>query len=343
MIRISFLNKVFSCLFLLLFPFVSFAEKGNPTSGVVTLNDNNKSKVEGTKKTNTPLLKADYGKMKREVVKKVRADIIKEKLNNVVPITPDQIMEYKKKVDIGKKAAATPVNGKIKLINKTVPIILGKSDYDKTIYLSKGFVTTIVFLDVKGNPWPVKVAVKGDGDKISTTRTDKHIIFMSTSSSYSDTNMAFVLEGINIPINFRIVTNTNKANEKIEVILQDLGPEAKKESFVEESKLATVNNEMYNFLDMLPPEKATEVKLTGFHANAWVFNGNLYIRTADADLISPAYAPGGVVENGDNAKVYRLSYSPFVMFSYNGRVYQASIEVPNNLFNKEFGTKVTGE
>lgn len=318
-----------------------------PADGVITLNDGVNGDNNGVKKPEevkkNQLMQHDYPAMRREVIEQVRDGIVEEKINNVVPITPDQIMRYKKKVDEGRKAAAEPVNGHIELMNETIPLVVGSKDKVYNIYLSTGFVTSVVFLDAKGNPWPVKVAVKGDGTKISTTRVDKHLVFMSTGAAYSDTNMSFVLEGINVPINFRVITNTERAHERIEVVLQQLGPEAKPEEVVSEETIETVNSEMYSFLDMLPPEKATEVKVNGFHANAWVYKNNIYVRTSDSDLISPAYEPGGMVEGGDGGKVYRMKYSPIVMFAYKGKVYQAHIDVPTKVFNEEIANDSNSE
>jgi len=331
-------KKLIACLVLAMTPFTgatfSFAEDIAKTDDTTIVH-----KKIASKEINKPVILNEYlgnNANKLELPKiptkeQIRKEVIDESTNDLMPLNANQIHRLKMKLDAGREAAQEPVRGTVKLMHKTIPIQIGDTQSPKTIFLSSGKVSSFTFLDIKGNPWPITDVVVGQSKVLSVSRPRSHIAFVSTLKFYGDFNMAFMMKGVDVPVYFHIKFNMEKADESIKVAIQNVGPNSKKETVVTENNVKLVRDSMYGFLDELPSiiEKSETLDVKGFYNSAWYNGGKMYIRVPSGEMISPAY--DSYISSATGVKVYKLDYTPILMFSDKGKIYNASIKRPNSI------------
>jgi len=267
--------------------------------------------------------------------KEIHNQVVKEKIKQLMPLSDDEIRRLKMKIDAGREAVQEPVRGPVKLIHETIPLEIGDTQSPKTIYISAGKVSSFTFLDIKGKPWPIKDIIVGQAKILNVSKPEPHIAFISTLRAYGDLNIAFIMKGIDVPIYFHVKMNMEKAHESLTIAFQNIGPGTEKEQVVTETKVKMVRNAMYEFLDELPSttKKAEDLAVSGYYNTAWFLNGKMYIRISSGEMISPAY--DSYVSSAGGAKVYKLNYSPVLMFYDNGKIYNASVKRPKALDNPQ--------
>jgi len=263
--------------------------------------------------------------------KEIHDQVVKEKIEQLMPLSADEIRRLKMKIDEGREAVQEPVRGPVKLIHETIPLEIGDTKSPKTIYISAGKVSSFTFLDIKGKPWPIKDIIVGQAKVLNVSKPEPHIAFISTLRAYGDLNIAFLMKGIDVPIYFHVKMNMEKAHESLTIAFQNIGPETEEEQVVTETKVKMVRDSMYGFLDELPSttKKAEELAVSGYYNTAWFLNGKMYVRISSGEMISPAY--DSYVSSAGGARVYKLNYTPVLMFYDNGKIYNASVKRPKAL------------
>jgi len=66
----------------------------------------------------------------------------------------------------------------------------------------------------------------------------------------------------------------------------------------------------------VPPTDSIELKVSGEHGRAWLYNNKLIFRTK-LTLLSPAWSSS--VSSPDGTKVYELMRTPLILASQNGK------------------------
>lgn len=332
-------RKLIACLIVAMTPFAGASLASAVEEAAKTDDKTVVHKEMASKEINKPIilnehLGAGANELKLPVIptkEQIRKEVIDEATNDLMPLNANQIHRLKMRLDAGREAAQEPVRGTVKLMHETMPIEVGDTKSPKTIYLSSGKVSSFTFLDIKGKPWPITDVVVGQKGVISVSRPKSHIAFVSTLKFYGDFNLAFMMEGIDVPVYFHIKFNMEKAHESVKVAIQNVGPTSEEETIVTETNVKLVRDSMYGFLDELPAVtgKSEVLDVKGYHNSAWYHGGKMYVRVPSGEMISPAY--DSYISSGTGVKVYKMDYTPILMFSDNGKIYNASIKRPSSI------------
>jgi intracellular multiplication protein IcmK len=243
----------------------------------------------------------------------LREEAFQQLLNRSVPLKPEQILELRRRLDEVNKAESTPAQAPPTPISSTLVVDLSPGATPPIIRLAMGFVTSVVFVDSTGQPWPV--ANYSLGNPKFNIQWDKttNTLFLQSNASYLTANLAVRLEDLDTPIMISLVTGQKEVDFRIDLQVNGLGPNATP-PLVTHGYSAPPS--LLSVLDNVPPKGSTELKVAGNYGRAWLYNGNLIFRTK-LTVLSPAWK--NYVSSIDGTKVYEFNETPLILASQNGR------------------------
>jgi intracellular multiplication protein IcmK len=203
-----------------------------------------------------------------------------------------------------------------------------------TFKLATGHVTTVNFLDVSGQPWPIKdVTWAGNFEVKSSTQGGDgqfpmfpNLLRIIPLSEYAYGNMSIRMYGLATPLTFTLRTNKDVVQYRLDLRIPEIGPLAQP-SIIQNDRndLAAGDAILTRIMEGIPPATAEKVSLNGIDArtSAYRLDGTLYVRTP-LTLLSPAWT--GSVRSADGMNVYALLSAPVLLLSDQGQMVRATIQ-----------------
>lgn len=255
-------------------------------------------------------------------------------LKGQFPMTPEQIREFRERMDNTKRAVhkKTPP----KMINRTRRLSFETGKKSPVVRIAPGYVTTISFFDCTGEPWPVTSVVLGNPNfyNVQRPKNQNNVITIAALKEYVDSNLALTFKAQNMPTTIQLKTvsgSDERETDSLVVFRADQrGPNAD-QPMIGPRPDPTIDSIMMQFLDNVPPRSATRIRLLSDSGETrdmqlaweerqgvalWSYQDSLYLRSKHP-LTWPAWnavakGPGGV-------RVYELSRVPSIMVSQGGR------------------------
>ncbi|GGM26069.1 conjugal transfer protein TraN [Pseudomonas asuensis] len=197
-----------------------------------------------------------------------------------------------------------------------------------------GQMSTLVFVDSTGAPWPLAAPPRSTGGNIFQVEwlAGTPMVVITALSSYDDGNLTVFLEGLPTPIVVKLASgepdsksNTRVVDWRLDIRVPGRGPNAKA-PLLGPNKIALYDDVLQGFLDGVPPQDAKKVKVSGDLPNnthVWQFNGSLFVRTAND--IQTAFDQ--TMAASDGTRVYRLPLTPYITLSDMGRAVPLQLEI----------------
>ena len=254
-------------------------------------------------------------------------------LKGQFPMTPEQIQEFKERMDSTKRAIhkKTPP----KMINRTRRLSFETGKKSPVVRIAPGYVTTISFFDCTGEPWPVTSVVLGNPNfyNVQRPKNQNNVITIAALKEYVDSNLALTFKAQNMPTTIQLKTVSGSDEQETDSLVvfraDQRGPNAD-QPMIGPRPDPTIDSIMMQFLDNVPPRSAKRIRLLSGSGERemqlaweerqgvalWSYQDLLYLRTKHP-LTWPAWnavakGPGGV-------RVYELSRVPSIMVSQGGR------------------------
>lgn len=239
------------------------------------------------------------------------------------PMTTDQIIRLKQIYQTIQRAQESPVGTPPKPIATSQIVNLSPGSTPPVIRLSQGFVSSLVFLDSTGAPWPINAYDLGDPaafniqwDKISNT------LMIQASKLYVYGNLAVRLRGLNTPVMLTLIPGQKAVDYRVDLRIQGYGPNAKNLP-VEIGLPSAANDILLHILDGVPPAGSTRLTVSGGDARAWLSNNKMYVRT-NLTILSPGWI--SIMTSADGTHAYEMQKSPVLLVSWHGKVMQLKVE-----------------
>ncbi len=154
--------------------------------------------------------------------------------------------------------------------------------------LSTGYVSSVVFVDETGAPWPVSAYSIGDPGSFNIQWDQQsNLLLIQGQKPYATGNMAVTLHGMATPVMLTIVTDQGTVDYRVDFRVQGRGPNAKG-AIIGSALPQNANATLMNLLEGIPPQDSESLNVTGGSAQAWLFNNQLYVRTP-LTLLSPGW------------------------------------------------------
>lgn len=240
----------------------------------------------------------------------------KEALKGIVPLTDEQVRKLRGELDKIDRAQGEPLTT-VKPSTRSIQVSLRSGEYPAVINTSPGWISTITFSDVTGQPWPVLSVTNGNPDayniQSSGPEGSTNIITISSKQGYVPSNIAVTLVGAKVPILMTLQpTDKGQVDFRVDALMDQRGPNAAYDIIANETLSPTDDSTMLAFLDGVPPSGAKPLKSSNPDVQAWRYNDLTYIRTEKA-LMSPA--PIRKTSNASRTNVWVINEMPVVMFS----------------------------
>ncbi len=242
--------------------------------------------------------------------------------NTLLPLSPAQIQMLRNVYDATQRAAAVFPGVPPRPTSTSLLVDLSPGSVPPVIRLGSGFVTSIVFVDSTGAPWPIDSYSLGNPAAFNIVWDKKgNILLAQAITTHRVGNLAVILKGLNTPVMINLNPGQAAMDVRVELRIPGLGPEAKNTVF------SGLPGEQSPFLlDLLagiPPAGSRVLKASACDGCAWLHQGKLYLRTPYT-VISPAWI--STLSSADGTHVYELQPTPLVLVTYNGKTIKLKIE-----------------
>lgn len=239
------------------------------------------------------------------------------------PLTPQQILRLKQMRETQEFAQAAPAGTPPKPTATSQFVNLSPGSTPPVIRLAQGFVSSLVFLDSTGAPWPISAYDLGapsafniQWDKTSNT------LMIQAMKLYNYGNLAVRLRGLNTPVMLTLIPGQKAVDYRVDLRVQGYGPNAKNLP-MEEGLPPSANDLLLHVLDGVPPLGSQRLIVSGGDARAWILNDKMYIRT-NLTVLSPGWLAS--MTSADGTHAYEMQKSPILLVSWHGKVIQLKVE-----------------
>lgn len=241
----------------------------------------------------------------------------------IFPMNEKDIIKLKGKyqdIELAKTAAPTAPP---KPVATSQMVNLSPGSTPPVIRLAQGFVSSLVFLDSTGAPWPISAYDLGDPTSFNIV-WDKtgNTLMIQASKLYNYGNLAVRLEGLNTPVMLTLIPGQKVVDYRVDMRVQGFGPNAQMAS-MGENLPQTANKILLHILDGVPPDGSSRLIVSGGDARAWLLQNKMYVRT-NLTVLSPAWL--STMTSGDGMHAYELQKSPVLLVSWHGKVMQLKVE-----------------
>lgn len=242
---------------------------------------------------------------------------------SLYPLTPEQIVRLKQIYNTAEYAQASTAGTPPKPTATSQFVNLSPGSTPPVIRLSQGFVSSLVFLDSTGAPWPIAAYDLGDPgafniqwDKTSNT------LMIQAMKLYNYGNLAVRLRGLNTPVMLTLIPGQKAVDYRVDLRVQGYGPNAKSMP-MEEGIPPSASDLLLHVLDGVPPPGSKRLIVSGGDARAWQLAEKMYVRT-NLTVLSPGWLAS--MTSADGTHAYEMQKSPVLLVSWHGKVMQLKVE-----------------
>lgn len=261
-------------------------------------------------------------------VSKNDAEIIDNKAfeeakRTIYPLNPEQVVRLKQNYQTNEFAQSSPVGTPPKPTATSQFVNLSPGSTPPVIRLSQGFVSSLVFLDSTGAPWPISAYDLGDPDAFNI-QWDKtsNTLMIQALKLYNYGNLAVRLKGLNTPVMLTLIPGQKAVDYRVDLRIQGYGPNAKSMP-MEEGIPPAASDILLHVLDGVPPPNSQRLTVNGGDARAWLAQEKMYVRT-NLTVLSPGWIAS--MTSADGTHAYEMQKSPVLLVSWHGKVMQLKVE-----------------
>jgi len=239
-----------------------------------------------------------------------------------MPLTPQQVVRLKQMIDASQRAASIPATVPPKPVSSTLMINLAPGTTPPAIRLARGYITSLVFVDSTGTPWPIAAYDIGDPKATSIQWDGKsNVLLIQALSAYGDSDLVVRLAGLPTPITLALVLGQRVVDYRTDIHVAGIGPNTK--DLPTGTQLPNSANQLLlNVLDGIAPTGSKQLTVTGGDCMAWLLGDTMYLRTR-LTVLSPGWV--GRMTSPDGMFAYQVQKSSSVLVSQYGKPIELKI------------------
>ncbi|QLZ70174.1 type IV secretion protein IcmK [Legionella sp. PC1000] len=247
----------------------------------------------------------------------------KDMTRSIYPLSTEQIVHLRQISETMEYAKASPAGTPPKPTATSQFVNLSPGSTPPVIRLAQGFVSSLVFLDSSGAPWPIAAYDLGDPNSFNI-QWDKtsNTIMIQAMKLYNYGNLAVRLRGLNTPVMLTLIPGQKAVDYRVDLRVQGFGPNAKTMP-LETGIPPSASELLLHVLDGVPPPGSKRLSITGGDARAWLANDRMYVRT-NLTILSPGWLAS--MTSADGTHAYEMQKSPVLLVSWHGKVMQLKVE-----------------
>ncbi|MFP4313789.1 MAG: DotH/IcmK family type IV secretion protein, partial [Alphaproteobacteria bacterium] len=200
-----------------------------------------------------------------------------------------------------------------------------------------GHITVVNFIDITGEPWPVKdVSWAGEFEIMESRLEDddfENVIKITPQNEYARGNMSVSLVGLQTPIIMILETGRDEVHYRFDATVPEQGPLAEIPLIDKGITLAAGRADISGLLQGMIPASAQKLNVAGVdgRTSAYNYNGMTYLRTP-LTLLSPGWRNSAT--SADGMRVYEIQSTPVVLLSDKGKMVRAQLSDREELLNE---------
>ena len=244
-------------------------------------------------------------------------------LKNLMPLSAVQIQTLRHMYETSKRAAAASAGTPPRSTSTTVLVNLSPGASPPVIRLRAGFISSLIFLDSTGQPWPIQAYDNGDPDSFNIQWDQKNnpaTLLVQSSGGYKSGNFAVMLKGNPTPVMLTMIPGQRAVDYRVDLRVPGLGPNA---TMTMGTLPSAVTPNLLDVLNGIAPASSKRLQVKGGDAEAWSLNGRMYLRTG-LTVLSPSWI--STMSSPDGTHAYELMKAPVILASSQGRVIHLTIE-----------------
>ena len=236
------------------------------------------------------------------------------------PLSTKRIKDLRNTLDDTQRAAAAgPYDQSPQPTSSSLIVDLSPGSTPPVIRLYRGFVSSLVFVDSTGGPWPIAAYDLGNPSAFNIAWNAKdNTLMIQALTSYTYGNLAVKLQDLNTPVMLTLVPGQRVVDYRVDLRVAGIGPHPK-QTYSGSGMPAATSPLLLNILDGVAPKGAKRLQVQGDNTDAWLYNGKLYLRTP-YKLMSPAWL--STLSSADGMNAYELPKTPLVLLARHGKTTQ---------------------
>jgi len=237
------------------------------------------------------------------------------------PLTPEQIKALRQIFQSTQRASVAPIEVPTPTLSSQT-VSLSPGSVPPVIKMATGYVSSVVFVDETGQPWPVAAYSIGNPSAFNILWDNtSNLILIQSIGAYQSTNMAVRLVGLSIPVMLTIVSDQQKVDYRVDLRVAGRGPQAKKEMMA--GDVSATDPVLMAFLDGVPPYGSERLRISGGPAEAWRYEDKIIVRTR-LTILSPGWL--ATMASADGMHIYEMESTPLILGSQNGEPVTLKVE-----------------
>ncbi len=249
-------------------------------------------------------------------------------LQSLIPMTPEMIRDFRKRLDENQKAASEPPSGKRpRPVSDAIRLSLRPEQAASTIATAPDTASVISFYDRTGQAWPIASFVVGRADmfQVYALQEGSNKLAISALQPHGNSNLIVSLVEESRPIVFHLQTSQSTVLERRDITVEAYGPNAIHNPTTVSVQATASNSIMMAFVEGTAlPKGAVKLNSTDPELEVWDYGGDYYIRSPQT-LISPSWR--SALSGPGDIHAYRINKTPVVLLSRGGKI--VSVRVGN--------------
>lgn len=240
-----------------------------------------------------------------------------------MPLSPQQVVQLHQQIDVAQRAAATPPVIPPKPVSTTLMVNLAPGTTPPAIRLAQGYVSSLVFVDSTGSPWPIAAFDIGNPKAVNIQWDGKsNIILIQAVSPYGNGDIVVRLAGLPTPVTLELVSGQRVVDYRVDVHIPGIGPNTK------DIPMGTplpnsANQLLLDVLAGIEPAGGKVLNVVGADCDAWLLGEKMYLRTRFT-VLSPGWM--GKMSSLDGMNAYELPKTSSVLISRYGEPAELKVE-----------------
>jgi len=244
-------------------------------------------------------------------------------LQKTMPMSPDQIHEFKKAVDTTQRAIAMPANAPPKPMSSTLLVSLAPGEQPPAIKMSQGFITSLVFVDASGAAWPIDAYDLGNAQAFNVQWDKKtNVMMIQPLQAYTYANLAVRLKGLTPPVMLTLIPGQSVVDYRVDVTVMGQGPNSSGET-TRMGLPKDANAMLLGVLDGIPPQGSQSLTVSEGAGEAWLNGDTIYFRSRYT-VLSPAWLDS--MQSPDGMHAYQLPATPLLLVSKLGKPIEVRLQ-----------------
>ncbi|MBA3662493.1 MAG: type IV secretion protein IcmK [Gammaproteobacteria bacterium] len=244
-------------------------------------------------------------------------------LQQNMPLSPQQIVQLRQQIDMSQRAAAVAPVVPPKPVSSTLMINLAPGTTPPAVRLAQGYVSSLVFVDSTGSPWPIAAFDIGNPKAVTIQWDGKsNILLLQSILPYTDGDIVIRLVGLPTPVTLELVSGQRVVDYRVDVHVPGIGPNTK-DLPIGSTLPDSANQLLLGILDGIPPPGSKTMRVIGADAQAFSMGEKMYLRTR-LTLLSPGWI--GTMVSPDGMHAYELPKTSSILVSKYGEPAELRIE-----------------